>query len=260
MVNKAVIEQSSLIESPHGFSTRIGGVSDGVYESLNLGMNRGDDQSKVTENWQLFLDKCNIGYRPFVCGKQVHSNNVHIATKADARPAYGPGELIEADGYVTKEKELPLAIFTADCVPVILEDSKSGVIGAVHCGWRSTVADIEKNAIDKMVSLGANPKDIKIAVGPAIDRCCFEVGAEVIEAACELIGKENCEEFFNKKDNGKYMLDLRGVVKTRFIQLGVPKDNIENVGGCTLCHPERYYSHRYSEGLRGSLACAVMIK
>ena len=134
------------------------------------------------------------------------------------------------------------------------------MVGAVHCGWRSTVADIEKKVIDAMVELGADTKNISIAMGPAIDRCCFEVGREVIEAVDALIGKENSHEFYNQKENGKYMLDLRGVVKARFIQLGVPVNNIENVGGCTLCNPDRYYSHRYSEGVRGSLACTVMLR
>lgn len=260
MNNAAVIEKSSYIKSPHGFSTRLGGVSTGVYSSLNLGMNRKDEPEAVTQNWKLFLDKCDIGYRPFVCGKQVHDNYVHIAKETDAALPFERKEELEADGYVTATAGLPLVIFTADCVPVILEDIKAKVVGAVHCGWRSTVADIEKNVIDAMVELGADTKNISIAVGPAIDRCCFEVGSEVIEAVDALIGKENSYEFYNQKENGKYMLDLRGVVKARFMQLGVSVNNIENVGGCTLCNPDRYYSHRYSEGLRGSLASTVMLR
>ncbi len=250
---------SNIISAPHGFSTRIGGVSKGIYASLNLGMNRGDSNEDVTENWRIFLDETGIGYKPFVCGKQVHGNTVHIADIKDARPAFGPGELIEADGYVTNVKDLPLAIFTADCVPVLMEDEQAGVVGAVHCGWRSTVDDIEKNAIDAFVSLGSEVKDIKVAIGPAIRRCCFEVGEEVIEAVNNLIGLGH-EDLYNIKDNGKYMLDLSGVVKVRMIQLGVEPDNIEIVGGCTLCNPDIYYSHRYSEGARGSLASAICIK
>ena len=163
--------KSSLIDCPHGFSTRTGGVSDGIYKSLNLGMNRGDDKLRVIENWNRFLDSAGVRNREFVCGEQVHENNVHIATKDDLRPAYGPGEMNVADGYVTNLKDVPLAIFIADCVPVLLYDKKNKVIGAVHCGWRSTVADIQKNAVDKMVFLGAKEKDIVAAVGPAIGKC-----------------------------------------------------------------------------------------
>lgn len=255
---KIVVEKAKKFIYPHGFSTRIGGVSDGIYASLNLGMNRGDAKEKVIKNWDLFREASGIKNEAFVCGNQVHGNNVHIAANADLRPAYGPGELIEADGYVTNESNVPLSVFTADCVPVLLEDSIAGVVGAVHSGWRSTVADIEKQAIKKMISLGSNPSDILIAIGPAIDKCCFEVGPEVIEAVNELIGSDNAASYYAAKDNGKFMLDLRGVVKKRFIQLGVLPENIEFVGGCTMCNHERYFSHRYTKGERGSLACIIV--
>lgn len=251
-----VVEKASGIKSPHGFSTRIGGVSDGEYATLNLGMNRGDRRERVQENWRRFLTECRITNHEFVCGCQVHGNNVHIATKKDLRPAYGKGEMQNADGYVTNLVNVPLAIFTADCVPLLLEDSKHKVIGAIHCGWRSTVADIEANAIEKMVELGADVKDIHAAIGPAIDRCCFEVGREVIDAVTNLLG-DCAQAYYDVKENGKYMLDLRGVVKRRLIMLGLNEESIELVGGCTLCNPDKYYSHRYSEGKRGSLACVI---
>ena len=260
IINSPQIEISSIINSPHGFSTRIGGVSTGVFESLNLGMNRGDDAESVKENWRRFMAAAGIPNIPFVCGKQVHENNVHVASVADARPAYGKGELVVADGYVTNEINLPLAIFTADCVPVLLEDSVAGVVGAVHCGWRSTVADIEGKAIEKMKSLGSIVQNIKVAIGPAINQCCFEVGPEVIEAVESLIGRNEAKEFYYIKQNGKAMLDLKGVVAKRMRELGVPDENIELVGECTMCHPEKYYSHRYSNGSRGSLACIIMKK
>ena len=252
------IETSEKLRFSHGFSTRIGGVSEGIYESLNLGMNRGDIKERVIENWNRFLEACNISQKEFVCGEQVHGNNVHIADYNDLRPAYGPGEMNVADGYVTNKPGVPLAIFTADCVPVLLEDYDNRVAGAVHCGWRSTVADIQKETIEKMISLNASLGNIHVAIGPAIDRCCFEVGKEVIDAVELLLG-ENSADLYDVKSDGKYMLDLRGVVKRRFIQLGVSEQNIELVGECTMCHPDRYFSHRYSKGQRGSLACVIGI-
>lgn len=260
---EVLIDKAGNISSPHGFSTRIGGISDGVYASLNLGMNRGDDEARVTENWRRFLEASGIKETKFVCGKQVHENHVHIATSEDARVAYGPGELIEADGYVTDVPNLPLVIFTADCVPIIMEDIKAGVIGAIHSGWRSTVADIEKSAIDAMLSLGASKADIQVAIGPAIEKCCFEVGREVIEAVVQLLFGDSLvlsEDMWYQKANGKYMLDLKGVVRERLIQIGIPYENIRMVGECTLCHPDKYFSHRYSEGNRGSLATVVMLR
>lgn len=251
-----ITEKASRFSYPHGFSTRIGGVSEGIYESLNLGMNRGDIKERVIENWSRFLEDCGISQKEFVCGNQVHGNNVHIAVKEDLRPAYGQGELIQADGYVTNQKNIPLSVFTADCVPLLLEDSKNGVVGAIHCGWRSTVSDIVGEAVEKMLSLGAEPGCIHAAIGPSIDMCCFEVGNEVIEAVDKLLSGIP-DYLYQKKDNGKYMLDLRGVVAKRLTQLGVSSDNIERVGGCTMCNPRRYWSHRYTNGERGSLACII---
>ncbi len=270
--------RSSLISCPHGFSTRKGGVSDGMFRSLNLGMNRGDIKERVTENWRRFLGSVGIDNKSFVCGKQIHENRVHIADESDLRPAYGKGHMNTCDGYVTACKNVPLAIFTADCVPLLLEDKKAGVIGAVHCGWRGTVSDIEKNAIDAFISLGSNPADIHAAIGPAIDRCCFEVGKEVIDAVHELIGdaaSDYYERGSYKSDiktpendtfsgvldvnNEKYMLDLRGVVRHRLVMLGLDPSNIELVGGCTMCDPERYFSHRGTKGNRGSLASVICL-
>ena len=251
------IHTSDKLSSPHAFSTRVGGVSDGVYATLNLGMNRGDDVNRVKENWRRYLETAGIFEKEFVCGSQVHGRNVHIATKADARPAYGPGELIEADGYVTKESKLPLAIFTADCVPVLMEDPVEGVVGAIHCGWRSTVADIEGEAVKRFTELGSTPANIHATIGPAIDSCCFEVGPEVIEAVQNLLDSK-AEAFYTAKDNGKFMLDLRGVVKARLTALGLKPENIDICGGCTMSEPNLYFSHRYSQGVRGSLAAVIM--
>ncbi len=255
--------KSSLITCPHGFSTRSGGVSDGIYESLNLAMNKGDEPARVTENWRRFLESAGIMQNTFVCGNQVHGNVVHIADENDMRPAYGKypdgREMIECDGYVTACRNVPIAIFSADCVPVLLEDKKAGVVGAIHCGWRSTVADIEKNAIDAFKTLGSDPADICIAIGPAIDICCFEVGREVIDAVHDHIGNR-AVRYYTSKPDGKFMLDLRGVVKERFVSLGVKSRNIETVGECTMCHPEKYYSHRGTKGNRGSLATVIMKK
>ena len=256
-----MFEKSSIIKSNHGFSTRTGGVSNGVYSSLNLGMNRGDDEEKVTKNWQIFLEETGIGNIPFVSGKQVHGNYVHIADYSDAAKPYGNSELsmINADGYVTNKVNLPLAIFTADCVPVLMEDEKCGIVGAVHCGWRSAALDIEGEAVRAFESLGGKAENIKAAIGPSIGMCCFEVGSEVPEAFDSLFGRR-MSEFYRLKENGKYNIDLQGLVAERFAFLGVPRENIEKVGSCTMCHPDKYYSHRYyNGGVRGSLASVIAL-
>ena len=260
---KVEIDVSRLIRSPHGFSTQIGGVSEGVFHSLNLGRNRGDYPERVKENWRRFLEKCGMEGKPVAFGKQVHGNVVHVIRQQMWKPD-DAAVVPEADGFVTNQPGIPLAIFTADCVPVLLEDARNGVIGAVHSGWRSTVADIEGVAVKKMRELGADVKEIHVAIGPAIDRCCFEVGQEVIDGVEQLLGgtasKGGVATSYYSPRGEKFMLDLRGVVRERLIQLGIPEANIEKVGGCTMCHPERYWSHRYTNGERGSQASVIMKK
>ena len=256
--NEVEIETSGLLTCPHGFSTRIGGVSEGIWESLNLGMNRGDQADCVTENWRRFLCRCGIFEDRIVWGKQVHGTAVPVVTRADAHSIADHEPQWEADGYVTKDTGVPLVVFTADCVPVLLEDNVHGVIGAVHSGWRGTVKDIVGVAVEKMLTLGAQLTDIRVAIGPAIDDCCFEVGSEVVTAVTALLGSE--AELFYRKRGEKYLLNLRGGIERRLLQIGISSEHINKVGDCTMCHPSRYFSHRYTKGERGSLAAVIMQK
>lgn len=262
-MNNNIIVKSSFIKSPHGFSTRVGGVSKGIFNSLNLGMNRGDDIDSVKENWKRFLKASGIDATEFVCGKQVHGNYVHIVEPRDLRPAYGKGHMNEADGYVTNMKNVPLAVFTADCVPVLMEDTDNGVIACIHSGWRSTVADIEGEAVKKMLALGAKKECIRVAIGPAICEKCFEVGQEVIDAVNDLLYDDDDELYLLKSPepgpNAKYLLNLRGVVKRRLEQLGIISSNIDIISDCTMCMPEKYWSHRYTNGERGSQANIITL-
>ena len=250
--------KSTLISYPHGFSTRTGGVSEGIFASLNLGMSRGDDVEKVKENYRRFFASCGIKEVPFVCGKQVHGNNVMVVDESHARPAYGYGTLYEADGYVTTTPGVPLVVFTADCIPLLLADEKNKVVAAVHSGWRSTVADIENVAIEKMLLCGAELQNIHACIGPAIGKCCFEVGSEVIEAVNVLLCTDVRYLYTEKKD-GKYMLDLKEVLRRCLLRSGIAEENTEVIEDCTLCLPERYWSHRYTNGERGSQAAVIMI-
>ncbi len=250
--------KSGIIEYPHGFSTRCGGVSTGIFGSLNLGMNRGDKEESVKENYKRFFAACGIETESFVCGKQVHGKNVMIVGSQDARKPYGYTSLFEADGYVTNEADVPLVVFTADCIPLLLADEQNRVIACVHSGWRGSVQDIERQAIEKMCSLGAQTEYIKACIGPAIGRCCFEVGKEVIDAVNELLERE-ADELYTLKENGRYMLDLKSVVKYCLLRSGVREDNIDIIKDCTMCMPEKYWSHRYTAGERGSQAAVIMI-
>lgn len=242
----------------HGFSTRIGGVSEGSLDSLNLGENRGDSEENVRENYRRFFEAVGIPPQDPCFTKQVHENNVRIVTDDDRRALFTPFEY-EADGIVTNVKCLPLMCFTADCVPVLLCDPENGVAGAIHCGWRSTVKDILGEALKKMAELGAETENIRAAIGPAIEICCFETDREVPEAVERLLSGDTEGAYFEVPGTGKYMVDLKEVNRRRLIQLGVRAENISVSDECTSCNSDKYWSHRATHGDRGAQAAVIMI-
>ena len=254
------ILRSELITCRHGFSTRLGGVSEGIFDSLNLGANRGDSAENVLENWRRFGAAVGADMDRFVHGRQVHGAQVRIATRADAHSISEPASWEGMDGYVTAEPDVPLAVFTADCTPLLMQDPDAGVIAAVHCGWRSTVADIEKNAVAAMRSLGARPENIRAAIGPGIRRCCFQTGPEVPAAIDALLGGDSAGLYGPDEDApGKFRVDLPGTVRRRLMQLGLKKKNIDELGVCTMCHPDRFWSHRAMGAARGSQANLIVL-
>ena len=219
---------SDRIGVKHGFTTRYGGVSTGIYSSLNVGENRGDDPACV-----------------------------RVADNGDRRKVFDPVPY-DADGLVTNVPGLPMMIYIADCIPVLLCDDRHGVIGAVHCGWRSSVADILKNAVEEMCRLGAKPECIGAAIGPGIGWDHFEVGPEVVDAARRYLGGD-ISDLVRKNENGKDMLDLKRVNARRLIQLGLREDHIDISQECTMCKPEKYWSHRVTGGQRGSQCAVIML-
>lgn len=258
-IKDLVYMTSDLIPSTHAFTTRLGGVSSGVYSSLNLGQNTGDKPSRVRSNYFCICSALGIGTDKLVFSRQVHEANVRIVSSADRCELFAPVPY-EADGLVTNEPGIALVIFTADCVPVLLSDPDSSVIGAVHCGWRSSCADILGNAIGKMTELGAAAKNIRAAIGPAIDSCCFETGGDVPEAIRNWLG-DGAEQFYSNREGipGKYLCDLKSANRERLLLLGLRDENIDISGDCTMCKSELYWSHRVTGGVRGSMASIITI-
>ena len=239
------------------FTNRLGGVSGGVWASWNFGENRGDDPENVRENYRLAGEIFGCTENDFVVTKQVHEKTVIIAADKD-RHTLGTQTPYTADGLVTKERGLPLMIYIADCVPVLLHDKRAQVIAAVHCGWKSSVADILGVAVDNMQALGAKPENIAAAVGASIGRCCFECGDDVPEAVSRYLGGDT-EGLFDHKPNGKTHVDLRGANMRRLLQLGLRAENIDVSDECTMCLPDKYWSHRATNGVRGSMAAAIIL-
>ena len=255
--NGLVYMRSSLIGAKHAFTTRFGGVSEGIFASLNLGSNRGDDPDAVRENYRRVTALFGVGVDDAAVTRQVHGSAVRIVTGSDRHVCMDPVPY-EADGIVTAEKGLPIFCFTADCVPVLLCDETHSVAAAVHCGWRSSAADILKNALEAMVSLGAEPGDVRAAIGPAIGRCCFETDDDVPEALTAYLGGDT-QGLFDRRADGKTMVDLRAANARRLMQLGLLPEHIDVSDECTYCSHDKYWSHRCTKGQRGSQAAAIML-
>lgn len=253
-----VYMRSTLIGARHAFTTRFGGVSQGSLASLNLGSNRGDDPARVRENYRRVCAL--MGAEPGGCAvtRQTHGNRVRRVTAADRHEPLSPVPY-EADGIVTGEKGLPLMCFTADCVPALLWDGENRAAAAVHCGWRSSVGDILGRAVEEMAALGAEPEGLRAALGPAIGRCCFETDGDVPRAIEHWLDGDT-EGLFAEKGGGKFLVDLRAANARRLVRLGLRPENIDVSEECTVCSHEKYWSHRYTHGDRGSQAAVIVLE
>lgn len=253
-----VFYASSLLASPHAFTTRHGGVSRGIYATLNLSRSVGDDPENVTENYRRLSRALGLETDRFVFTRQVHGTCVRPCSaqdliSPDADVSY------EADGLMTDEKNVPLVVTTADCVPILLEDPVRGAVAAVHAGWRGTVGDIAGKAARRMVeAYGCRPEDIRAAIGPCISLCCFETGPEVAEAVHTLLG-EHASEFIVPRGE-KFMVDLKGINARRLEQAGVLPENIDISDLCTACRSRTFWSHRKTGGQRGGQAALIMMR
>ena len=255
--NDCVYMTSDKISSKHMFTTRRGGVSTGVWDSWNFGENRGDDIECVRENFRRAGEIFGVGADDFVITKQVHEIEVREVSTFD-RHTVGEPVPYNADGLVTNIKGQPILIYIADCVPVLLEDTEAGVVAAVHCGWKSSVADILGVAVGKMIKLGAKAENIHAAIGASIGKCCFECDDDV-PAAVEKYLVGDTEGLLEKKENGKTHVDLRGANERRLLQLGLKRENIDVSSECTMCSQDKYWSHRGTNGVRGSMAAVIML-
>lgn len=249
---------STVIPGRHAFLTRFGGVSRGPFESLNLSSSRGDDPACVRENYRRAAALMGAEIDDCAVTRQVHGNGVRIVTREDRHRCMSKVPY-EADGIVTAEKGLPLFCFTADCVPALLLDPENRVAGAVHCGWRSSAADILRIALEQMERLGARREEIRAAMGPAIGRCCFETDDDVPRALESYLDGDT-EGLFVKRPDGKTLVDLRLANKRRLLQLGLREEHIDLSEECTVCLHEKYWSHRYTKGIRGSQAACIVLE
>lgn len=246
----------------HGISTREGGVSEGIYRSMNLSFSRGDDPRCVLENYQRIAKTIGVDVEQMVCSAQTHTTNLRVVTQEDA----GKGVLREkdytdVDGLITNVPGLCLVTFYADCVPLLFVDPVKKIVAASHSGWRGTVGKIGKVTVERMrEEFGCLPEDIYAVVGPSICQECYEVSEDVVEAFQQNFAPEHWERLFYSKENGKYQLDLWAANEVILLEAGIAPEHMEITNLCTCCNSESLFSHRASEGKRGNLAAFIALK
>lgn len=243
------------IGAAHGFTTRYGGVSRGYLDSLNIGTGRGDDPANVLENYRILGSALGFDPRNAVLAKQIHSDIVHTVTEADLGAGLYAPPLEPCDGLITNVPGAALTVFTADCTPILLWDSVTGAVGAVHAGWRGTVLAIAARAVEAMGrEYGSRPEDIRAAIGPNIGFCHFETDADVPQALLSAFGQEM--EAFIRPQGAKYYADLKAVNAWILNRAGVTQVEIST--DCTVCQCRRFWSHRVTHGERGSQGAIIV--
>ena len=246
----------------HAFSTRLGGVSEGIYASMNLSFTRGDSDEAVRENFRRFSAALGFSPEDIVCSSQTHTANVKVMTEKDrGNGVTRPGVYEDVDGMITDVPGVVLATFYADCVPLYFIDPAHRAVGLSHSGWRGTAAGIGRVTVRKMQeTYGTRPEDIRSAIGPSICQECYEVSEDVILEFRDAFPKENWKDLFYRKENGKYQLNLQEANRLIMMDAGIPAENISLPGICTCCNPEFLFSHRASKGRRGNLGAFLGIR
>lgn len=246
----------------HGFSTRLGGVSEGIFSSMNVSFTRGDQEEAVRENYRRLGAAMGFSCENLVCTDQTHTVNLRVVTEEDRGKGFvRPKDYTDIDGLVTDVPGLVLAAFYADCVPLYLVDPVRRCIGLSHAGWRGTVGKIGKKTVELMrEQYGSSPEDLVAAIGPSICQSCYEVSKDVIEKFQEAFDERFWPELFYEKDGGKYQLNLWRANELGFLEAGVRAERIAAAGVCTCCNPGLLFSHRASRGRRGNLGAFLMLK
>lgn len=252
-----ILEKTGMVT--HAFSTRLGGVSEGCYATMNFSKTRGDKEEDVTENYRRMAAALGVDMEKMVLSHQTHTTNIRTVTSQDA----GKGVIRERDyqdidGLITNVSGITLVTFYADCVPLYFLDPVHKAVGLSHSGWRGTVKRMGQKTLEAMrEAYGTRSEDVIACIGPSICASCFEVGEEVAEEfRKEFIGEEQ-SILCKKKESGKYLVDLWEANRRVLLDAGVKTDNIAVTNVCTRCNPDLLFSHRIMGNQRGNL-CAFL--
>lgn len=253
------LENTKLVR--HGFSTRMGGISEGDLGSMNLSFGRGDDPENVRENF-VRIGKA-IGFDPesLVLSSQTHTTNVRLVTEADRGKGFSAErDYDDVDGLITNVPGLTLGTFYADCVPLFFVDPVHRAIGLAHSGWKGTVHRMGAVTLQKMKeAFGTDPADVQAAIGPSICQDCYEVSEDVALAFKEEFWEYADERLLYRKENGKYQLNLWRANELVLLEAGIRQRRLTITNICTCCNPEYLFSHRASQGKRGNLGAFLQL-
>ena len=243
----------------HGVSSRLGGTSSQSFTSLNLGLHTGDEDAQVIANRQLFCQGVGVVAEDIVTAEQIHTDTVVLVTKEHiGKGAKKYGEAIRAtDALITNVSDIPLMLFFADCVPVLIVDPVQRAIGVAHAGWKGTIDKIaQKTVLAMQTHFGTNPQQCLVAIAPSIGPCCYEVDDVVIN---RLKGQfENWEQL--ARSNGqKWHLDLWQANCRQLEQIGVQGRNIVVSKVCTACNNQLFFSYRAENGCTGRMGAVIVL-
>ncbi len=245
----------------HGFSTRMGGVSNGEFSTMNFSFLRGDAKENVMENYRRFSNALGFNYKDLVLSAQIHETKIRKITEKDKGDGILRDTVPGIDALVTNVPGIPMYTSYADCVPLIFYDPVKKVAAMAHSGWRGTVAKIGKKTVEYMCAeYGSDPSNIIAAIGPSICRSCYEVSEDVAMAIRHVFSEEIANELMDEKGGGKYQLDLWKTNEQILLEAGILRENIDITDLCTCCNSDKLFSHRASHGRRGNLGCFIYLK
>lgn len=259
LLHYPLLDQTGVVE--HCFTTRLGGVSEDIYSSLNFSVARGDKPEAVLENYRRVAETFGKTENDFVCTDQTHTTTVLRVGKEAA--GYGVTKerpYTDVDGLITNEPGVILSTFYADCVPLYFVDPVHKAIGLSHSGWRGTVGRMGQKTVEAMKeAFGTNPAEVYAAIGPSICKACYEISEDVAEHFYEEF-KGHGDEILMNKGNGKYQLDLWKTNEIVMLEAGILPEHLAVTNICTCCNEKVLFSHRASHGKRGNLAAFMMLK
>ena len=254
------LENTGLVR--HGFSTRMGGVSEGFLGSMNLSFTRGDDPEKVRENFRRMGMAVGFKTKDLVLSDQTHTTNVRLVTEEDRGKGFDKEkDYADTDGLITNVPGLMLVTIYADCVPLYFVDPVHKAIGLSHSGWKGTVHRMGKVTLERMAEeFGTRPEDVQAAIGPSICQDCYEVSEDVARAFMDEFADQLDDRLVYRKGNGKYQLNLWSANERILLKAGIRPEHLSITNVCTCCNHELLFSHRASHGQRGNLGAFLGLK